>query len=505
MRELISHLPVQAAARFGGTPALTLAGGLTLDFATIEERVARCAGGLAARGLGRGERVVLHLPNGWEWIVAYYAIARLGAVVVPANILLSPSEVAFLATDAQAFAVIAPAERLAAVRAAAADLPFLSIPLEGPGEDGFRALLSAPPLPPVELAPDDLFTIGYTSGTTGRPKGAMLSHRNIFASTAMTATIHVRRRGESVLTALPFPHVYGNIVLNAAFLVGMRLVVMERFDPGAALRLIGAERITLFEGVPTMYYQMLADPGLAAADLSSLERCTVGGQTMPTASIEEVESRFGCPLLELWGMTEVAGPAISHSPYWPAHHGSIGLPFPGMEVRIADLEQPDREAAAGTAGELRVRGPLVTRGYWRNPAATADLLDADGWLATGDVAVRDAGGYLRIVDRRKDMIITAGYNVYPAELEQVLARHPAIAMVAVASVPDAQKGELAKAYIVLRPGAQADAAAIEAHCRFYLAAYKVPRLYAFVTDLPKTSTGKILRRALREAPPTTHA
>lgn len=503
MRELISHLPVRAAARFGAAPAITMASGQTLDFATIEDRAARCAGGLAARGLCRGDRVVLHLPNGWQWIIAYYAIARLGAVVVPANILLSPSEVAFLIADAQAFAVIAPVERLASVRAAAGDLPFRAIPLEG--EEGFQALLSGPPVPPVDVAPDELFTIGYTSGTTGRPKGAMLSHRNIFASTAMTATIHGRRRGESVLTALPFPHVYGNIVMNAAFLAGMRLVVMERFDPGAALRLIDAERITLFEGVPTMYYQMLADPGLAGTDLSSLERCTVGGQTMPTASIEEVESRFGCPLLELWGMTEVAGPAISHSPYWPAHHGSIGLPFPGMEVRIADLEQPDREAPAGTAGELRVRGPLVTRGYWRNPAATADLLDADGWLATGDVAVRDSGGYLRIVDRRKDMIITAGYNIYPAELEQVLARHPAVAMVAVAPVPDAEKGELAKAYIVLRPGVATDAAAIEAHCRQHLAAYKVPRLYAFVTDLPKTSTGKILRRALREAPPETHA
>lgn len=505
MRELISHLPVRAAARFGGDPALTLAAGRTLDFATIEDRVARCAGGLAARGLARGERVVLHLPNGWEWIVAYYAIARLGAVVVPANILLSPSEVAFLATDAQAFAVIAPAERLAAVREAAGDIPFLAIPLEGEGDDGYRALLSGRPLPPVDQDPDELFTIGYTSGTTGRPKGAMLSHRNVFASTAMTATIHVRRRGESVLTALPFPHVYGNVVMNAAFLAGMRLVVMERFDPGTALRLIGAERITLFEGVPTMYYQMLTDAGMDRADLSSLERCTVGGQTMPVASIEEVERRFGCPLLELWGMTEVAGPATSHSPYWPAHHGSIGLPFPGMEVRIADLDRPDREAPAGTAGELRIRGPLVMRGYWRNPAASAEVLDAGGWLATGDVAERDEQGYLRIVDRRKDMIITAGYNVYPAELEQVLARHPAVAMAAVASVPDAEKGELAKAYIVLRPGATADATAIEAHCRQYLAAYKVPRLYAFVTDLPKTSTGKILRRALREALPATHA
>ncbi|MBY8822163.1 AMP-binding protein [Sphingomonas colocasiae] len=493
----ISDLAAGAAKRFGDMPAFQLLGeDAVLGFAEIDRRAARFAGGLAAAGVGRGDRVVLHLPNGWRWIVAYHAIARLGAVVVPANILLTPAEVGFLATDSVAAAVILPADRQAPIASAlAGSTP--RIVATGGADCDFARMLEGAPLAPVAVSPDDLFTIGYTSGTTGRPKGAMLTHRNVFASTALTATIHVRARGETVLTALPFPHVYGNVVMNAAFLAGMRILAMPRFDAGLALAAISAERPTVFEGVPTMFYQMLAHPDLAAADFSSLSRCTVGGQTMPTAKLDEVVARFGCPICELWGMTEVAGPAISHSPYWPARHGSIGLAFPGVETRVADLSDRGRDAAADEAGELCVRGPLVTRGYWRNDAATAEAIDGDGWLATGDIAVRDADGYLRIVDRRKDLIITGGYNIYPAELEQVIAAHPSVAMVAVAAVADAEKGELAKAFVVLRPDHAADAAALDRHCRAHLAPYKVPRLFAFVDDLPKTSTGKILRRALQ--------
>lgn len=504
MKGRISDLTQRAARRFGDAAAFSMLGeDGVLSFREIDGRAASFAGGLAARGVGRGDRVVLYLPNGWEWIVAYHAIARLGAVVVPANILLTPTEVAFLAHDAAATAVILPSDRQAPL---AADLGAAEVQLfirtDAGDTDSFSALLGGIAVPPVEVASDDLFTIGYTSGTTGRPKGAMLSHGNIFASTALTATIHVRAPGEAVLTALPFPHVYGNIVMNAAFLVGMRIIAMPRFDAGEALAAIAGERPTLFEGVPTMYYQMLAHPDVAATDFGSLRRCTVGGQTMPIAKIDEVVERFGCPLCELWGMTEVAGPATSHSPYWPARHGSIGLPFPGVEVRIADLADPRREAADETPGELYVRGPLVMSGYWRNPEATAAAIDAAGWLATGDIGVREADGYLRIVDRRKDVIITAGYNIYPAELEQVLAMHAAVAMAAVASVDDAEKGELAKAFIVLRAGQQVDAAELQRHCRAHLAPYKVPRLFAFVDDLPKTSTGKIMRRALHERAPT---
>lgn len=492
MRALVGDLAHDAARRFGDAVALSVPGGASLTFLDIDDLAGRFAGGLAARGIGQGDRVVLHLPNGWQWIVAYHAIARLGAVVVPANILLSVPEVAFLTRDSGATGLLIPSERRAEiVQELGVELPALVV-----DDEGYEALLDAPWRAPADLSPDDLCTIGYTSGTTGRPKGAMLSHRCIFSSTALTATIHVRTAADRIFSALPFPHVYGNVVMNACFLSGARLVAPARFDAGEALATIGAERITLFEGVPTMYYQMLAHPDIATADLSTLTRCTVGGQTMPVAKLDAVMERFGCPLLELWGMTELGGPAVSHSPYWPARHGSIGLPFPGVEARIADLDAPEREAAIGHAGELMVRGPIVMGGYWKNPEATRQAIDGDGWLATGDIARRDADGYLTVVDRRKDLIITAGYNVYPAELEQVIAMHPGVAMVAVAGVPDDEKGELARAFVVRYRDATVDEAELLAHCRAHLAAYKVPRQLVFVEDLPRTSTGKIMRRAL---------
>jgi long-chain acyl-CoA synthetase len=404
-----------------------------------------------------------------------------------------------MADDADATAFILPLDRQAAIEDEIGDLRHRLVIAVGPdGAGDFTSYLGAEPIGTVEVDPDDLLALCYTSGTTGRPKGAMLSHANVFASTALTATIHVRTLGEKVLTMLPLPHVYGNVVMNAALLTGMELVIGARFDAGETLEAIERLRPTLFEGVPTMYYQMLAHPRAAATDFGSLTRCTVGGQTMPTVSIAEVVERFGCPLCELWGMTEVAGPAASHSPYWAPRHGSIGLAFPSVEFRIADLSDPDRDMPDGEAGEVRVRGPLVTRGYWRNSAATAAAIDKQGWFATGDIGVRTADGYLTIVDRLKDLIITGGYNIYPAELEQVLAMHPAVSMVAVAGVPDEEKGELAKAFVVLRPGARCEAAELLDHCRQHLARYKVPRGIAFVDDLPKTSTGKIMRRKVRD-------
>jgi long-chain acyl-CoA synthetase len=352
----------------------------------------------------------------------------------------------------------------------------------------------------VKCAPDDLLSIGYTSGTTGKPKGATITHGGLFASLAGTATIHVRTAQDIVLTMLPFAHVYGNIVVNTSFLTGSAVVTAPRFDAGEALRLIGDEQASLFEGVPTMYYQMLAHPDAATANLGSLTRCTVGGQTMPRAKIDAVTQRFGCPLLELWGMTEVAGPAVTHSPYWPSRPGSIGLPMPGLEVRIASLDDTACDAKPGEAGELMVRGAMVTKGYWRNAKATAETIGPGGWLASGDIVRAEADGYLYIVDRRKDLIITAGYNVYPAELEQVIAMLPDVVMVAVAGIADDEKGELAQAYIVRQPGSILSEDDVAGHCRRYLAAYKVPRRVVFVEDLPKNSTGKILRRKLGGVP-----
>lgn len=488
----IAELSGAAAAQYGARTAVTILGGSAMSFQELDAMSGRFAGALAAKGLGRGDRIALHLPNGLDWIVAYHGIARLGAVVVPCNILLTPEEVGWISDDAEVAAQVVALDRADAIRGAQKVRP-LTIT-----EADFDRLLTSDWIEAVRCEPGDLFTIGYTSGTTGRPKGATQTHRAVTASVGMTATIHARHEGDRILTALPFPHVYGNVVLNTGLLAGSALFVLPRFDASEALAAIGRHGITLFEGVPTMFYQMLAHPDVGSAQLHSLRRCTVGGQTMPLAKIEDVVARFGCPLLELWGMTEVAGPAITHSPYWPARHGSIGLPFPGTEVRIGSLQNAGGICKPMEAGEILVRGPLVTKSYWRNPGATAEAIDASGWLATGDVGYADPDGYIFVVDRLKDMIITGGYNIYPAEVEQVLATHPAVAMSAVVGVPDAEKGELAHAHIVLTGGHEADEAALNTHCRAHLAPYKVPRRYIFVDELPRTSTGKILRRALRE-------
>lgn len=490
----IASLATNAARRFGRRGAILFPGERLLSFHDIENLAGRFARGLASQGIGQGDRVVLCLPNCWRWIIAYHAIARLGAVVVPANILLSDAEIDYITSDSGAKALIVEAARLERLDRG------LARPISVGAVEGtalFDDLLDREWQAAVDVAPVDLFTIGYTSGTTGRPKGAMLTHGGIFASVAGTATIHERCESDRIYSALPLSHVYGNVVMNTVLHTGAWLASAPRFDARDALQAIADHRITLFEGVPTMYYQMLGDPSLDAAELGSLRKCTVGGQSMPTPMIEKVRARFGCPMLELWGMTELGGPATSHAPSWEPRLGSIGKPFPQTEVRIASLEDPAREAALGEAGELMVRGPLVMQGYWQREDASADTI-RDGWLATGDIATLDAAGYVTIVDRLKDMIITAGYNVYPAELEQAIASHPAIMMAAVGGIPDEEKGELAHAFVVLRPGSDLTASELVEHCRSKLAAYKIPRAVHFVDDLPKTSTGKIMRRALRE-------
>lgn len=492
MRGVMADLLFEAARR---TPDATIdfPGIRTLRFEELDDLAGRLASGLASLEIGRGDKVLLHLPNSWEWIVAYHAIARLGAVVIPANILNSPDEITYMATDGEAKAAILPSARAGSIACG----PIVIVTGEAtPDSISFDDLLNHAYRQPVDVSPDDLLSIAYTSGTTGKPKGAMQTHRNVFGSTAMTATVHVRTAADHIYSALPFPHVYGNVVLNSCFLTGARLTASARFDAGAALAAIDRAGITLFEGVPTMYYQMFAHPDLASTDFSSVTRCTVGGQTIPGAKLDAIVRTFGCPALELWGMTEVGGPATTHSPWWPKRHGSIGLPFPGTEMRIADPDEPSAMAASGVAGEVMIRGPLVMRGYWNNPAATAQAIDAEGWLATGDIATKDEDGFVFIVDRKKDMILTAGYNVYPAELERVIAQHASVAMVAVAGAPDQEKGEVPEAHIVLASGAEPDAEALLAHCRRSLAAYKIPRRIIFTDDLPKTSTGKIMRRML---------
>ena len=442
----LGMIVTRAARRFGSKTAL-IAAGRTLTYQALDDLCDRVAGGLHDIGVRPGDRVPLYSPNRWEWVVAYHAALRAEAVVNPVNVMLTAEEVAFILNDCGAAAILTSGDKAEAIAGLTRSVPTLHrvISFDPAGSDvtSFEDLLGHPAAAPdvPRPAPADLSTIGYTSGTT--------------------------------------------------------LVMMERFDPAQALAAIQRHRATVFDGVPTMYAMMLADPSLPGTDLSALRICAVGGQTMPVAKMAEWERRSGAPLLELWGMTELGGAGTASPSYMPNVHGSIGFALPGAEARVAALDDASVTVPDGEPGELMIRGPLVMLGYYGNEAGTRAAIEADGWMHTGDIATRDEEGHYFVIDRRKDLIITGGFNVYPAEIERVVAAHPAVAMVAVGSVPDDTLGELARAYVVLRPGSAATEAEIIEHCRPHLAAYKRPRSVRFVPDLPKTSTGKVMRRELK--------
>lgn len=502
MIEHLGQISALAAQRFKDKTAL-IVDQRRFSFTEIDALASRLAGGLASMGIDQGDIVTLYSANRWEWIVSYYGIAKLGAVINPINVMLTPNEVRHVVQDCGTKVIIASPDKAAPLIGIDNDSTvkgLISFGNDTPdGTVSFEALLAEDhPCPPTpEIDPESLSTICYTSGTTGHPKGAMQSHRAVVLNTAMTAQMHLRTEQDVIVSALPCPHVYGNVVMNGVFFLGSTLNLHATFDPGIALASIAEHRATMFEGVPTMYLYMLEHPDLAQTDLHSLRVCTVGGQTMPTPKMKAVEASFGAPLVELWGMTEIAGLGSTHPLYGPAKMGSIGLTLPYCELRIADNEDYRKALPAEEVGELMIRGPIVMMGYFNDPTRTKEALEPDGWLHTGDLAKMDSDGCVFVVDRKKDMIVTAGYNVYPAEIERVLAAHPKIAMSAVGSIPDDQKGEVAKAYIVLKTGEHATSEEIVSFCRLSLAAYKVPRAVTFVADLPKTSSGKIMRRELK--------
>ena len=500
MLNTLAEVLPEAARRFGDKIALVV-GDQEFSFRDLDGRSNALAANLVKLGIQPGDRVTLYALNSWEWIVSYYGALKAGAVINPINVMLTPAEVAYVTGDCGAKALIGGADKVFPALAAGVDglIAIVFGEAAGHGAIPFAELTARPAsFEPILVGSDALSTIGYTSGTTGRPKGAMQSHRAVLINGAMTAQMHLKTPADVVVSALPCPHVYGNVVFNGAMLYGLKLVLHARFDAVECLTSIGTHRATMFEGVPTMYMYMLASPDLPKFDLSSLTRCTVGGQTMPVAKMREAEQRFGCPLIELWGMTEIAGVGTTFPVNGPHKLGSIGIPLPYCEARIADVTDPSATMSRGEVGELMMRGPIVMQGYWGNEEATRATVEPDGWLHSGDLASMDEDGAVFIVDRKKDMINTSGFKVFPAEIERVIAAHPSVALVAVGSAPDEMKGEIAKAYVVLKSGAAADAEGILALCRKGLAAYKIPRAVVFVPDLPKTSTGKIMRRELRK-------
>lgn len=498
----LAELLPRAAAEYGERIAV-IADGQPWSFTALDRLASKVAHALQRCGVGTGDRVSLCAPNSAVWIACYHGALRCGAVINPLNVLLTADEIDYSVRDCGARVLLASGEKLKAL-AARSFLPelYAAVALDNDGPDEsipFDAFVASQPdqFVPVSVRPDSLSTICYTSGTTGRPKGAMQSHFGVVFNAVMTGHMHGRAQGDVVLSALPCPHVYGNVVMNSALINGLTLVLYGRFQEQVVLEAIAKHRITIIDGVPAMYMTLLNHPALATSDLSSLRLCAVGGQTMPVAKMEAVKQRFGCSLLELWGMTELSGLGTTFFADRTLRTGSIGVPLPGVEVRIVDVNDPTQSLARGEPGELMVRGPIVMMGYFGNESATRETIEPDGWLHTGDIARMDEDGFVYVVDRKKDMILTAGYNIYPAELERVVAMHPAVAMVAVGAVPDEIKGEVPKAYVILKHDASATAEDLLVHCREHLAAYKIPRQVQFVSDLPKTSTGKIMRRALR--------
>lgn len=493
-----------AALRHGSRAAVTVES-RSLSFAELNALSSRTARGLVSIGVQPGDRVGLFGGNSIDWVIAYYGTAKTGAVLNPLSSMLTADELAFTIGDAGARVVVA-----------APDKALLLLPLresglidhlvlwgDGPAIPGTVAMgawlsSGSPEFLPHPCEPGALAVIAYTSGTTGRPKGAMQSQRAVVMAGVGTALMAARTAEDRIISALPLFHVYGSCVLNGAMLAGSQLITLPRFDAVAMLRGIAEHRATIMDGVPTAYYYLLAHPEFDRYDLSSLRICWVGGQTLPAAKSLEFSRRTGVPVHEVWGMTELAGATTANPTYGVNKPGTIGVPYPGNAFKVVDAEDPARELPPGQPGELMFKGPLVMLGYYNNPKATAETIRHDGWLHTGDIAVMDEDGYATLIDRKKDMILTAGFNVYPAELERVLCMHTAVALAAVGSILDEARGELAKAYVVLRPEAEVTAADIIAHCRSQLAAYKVPRAVQFVEAIPMTASGKLMRRLLKD-------
>ncbi|MBB4983972.1 MULTISPECIES: long-chain-fatty-acid--CoA ligase [Streptomyces] len=482
---------VETAGRQPERPALRL-GEQVITYGELDERSARAAALLRSEGVRPGDRVALMLPNVPEFVVLYYGILRAGAVVVPMNPLLKTRETEFHLADSGAVRLFewhqAPGE--GAQGAAAAGVAHTAVePV------AFAATLAEQePLAEVaDTADDDMAVLLYTSGTTGRPKGAVLSHAGLRHNTEVN-TVHIQQMTpeDVVVGCLPLFHIFGQIcTMSAAVRSGASLVLIPRFDPAAVLAAIARERATVFEGVPTMYAALLQHP--SDADVSTLRMCISGGASLPVEILHGFERRFGCPVLEGFGMSETSPVVTFNHPDRPRKAGSIGTPIRDVEVRL--LDDKGQDVAPGEIGELAVRGPNVMKGYWNRPEETEAALP-DGWLRTGDLARADEDGYLYVVDRKKDMIIRGGYNVYPREIEEVLHEHPAVALAAVIGVPHAELGEEVAAAIVLRPGVQALPDELREYVKDRVAAYKYPRRVWLVDALPLGPSGKILKREI---------
>jgi fatty-acyl-CoA synthase len=469
--------------------------GRNLTYAGFATRIAAVARGLQSTcGVRRGDRVALLAANHPDYLVLLFACARLGAILVPLNWRLAVPELAFIISDSAPSVLFAGAEFADAMAALQSRFPqLLMLPLES----GIPALCDSADgdgrSPHVDW--DTPLLVGYTSGTTGRPKGAVLTHAALVANGAMSQHLHAMTSADHVLTVLPLFHLGGlNIQTTPALLCGASVTLHARFSPDAALDALAQDRPTLTLLVPATIQAVIGHPRFPAADLSCLRAVSTGSQIVPQHLVDALQAR-GLTVLQVYGATET-GPVAIYTRLGgdTTRPGSTGLPGLMCEARVVDEE--GAELPAGKAGEVEVRGPNVLREYWGNAAATAEALH-DGWYRTGDLATRDADGHFFIHDRKKNLIISGGENIYPAEIERVLCAHPAVADAAVIGRPDPRWQEAPVAYVILRDGAAVDALALRTYLRGQLARFKVPRDILFVDSLPRTALGKVQHFLLR--------
>jgi long-chain acyl-CoA synthetase len=512
--------------------------GAELTFLDLKRRSDAFAASLVRMGVAKGDRIGIMLPNCPQYIIAAFGTLRLGAVVVNINPSYTAREVLTVATDSGVRMVItldvlAPLvqsvrEQTAIERVAITSLAEYSASAAAPPQmDGtvtLASLLEAMPrpdpargLPALAVGSKDLAVLQYTGGTTGTPKGAMLTHGNIFANVVQAESwmnpAYVLGGNERYLVVIPYFHIYAfSVCMMMGLWIGALQILHPKYDPDQVLDSIRRFRPTYFPAVPTVFVSLLNHPKVGEGGLEHVRLFNSGGAPCPVDVIEEFERRIGRPLNEGYGLSETS-PVTHSTPQLAVRKpGTIGLPIPDTDMKIVDIETGTRELALGEAGEICVAGPQVMAGYWNKPEETANALrtGADGrvWFHTGDVGRMDADGFTTIVQRKKDMIIVDGYNVYPSEVESVLYAHPAVRLAAVIGVPDKYHGEIVKACLALKPGASASAEDIVAHCRMGLAEYKVPRQIEIRETLPMSAVGKILYHVLRDehaaAVPETH-
>jgi long-chain acyl-CoA synthetase len=464
-----------------------------LSYGEFRDAALKVAAALRERGIAPGDRVGLVLPNVLSFPVVFYGALLAGAAVVPMNPLLKVREVEYYLRDSGARLVVALE-------------PSAEPVVEAAGTVGIEAVTVGPALPEalmdeatldaaVERSDDDLAVILYTSGTTGQPKGAELTHANLAGNCRTTAdTLAENTPDDVIMGCLPLFHVFGlTCGLNTAVLRGSTLTLIPRFDGAKALSVIERDRVTIFEGVPTMFAGMLHSPDAGTHDVSSLRLCISGGSAMPVEIMRSFEETFGCIVLEGYGLSETSPVASFNHPHAERKPGSIGTPIADVEMRL--LDDDGKEVPAGEVGEIAIRGENVMKGYWQRPEETAKSIP-DGWFRTGDLARQDDDGYFFIVDRKKEMIIRGGYNVYPREIEEALYEHPAVAEAACIGIAHPELGEEVGAAVALKPGASAEVDELREFVKARVAAYKYPRHLWLVDALPKGPTGKILRRSV---------